>query len=489
MPTTAPAAADTPTIGVWVAVCVYLLVFAWFFPSVLTISDEAAYMRQARAFATNSAAVSEIDAFTGAQVRVLPSDYPPGTSLLMAPLMWVGGWRGGFLLGAACCAGTTLLLASLLRRLRRSPLFALFFLAYPPTLVISRCGMSDLPAALFACASLYVFWRWQTAGARFAAGLMAGLTLLFRETTPLLLAFFFIGALLRRERGYAALVIGGMLGVATRGLASWLMFGDPFYVKTSYPGFGLAAMTDNVAIYAGALLVMIPGGALWAALYRGERRVEVMCTLGAFLLLHLLYGYSAEASGGLKQWILAPRFFIPAMPILILAMAEAAPRIWHWALSRLRAGAQHALTTTAFAFTLGVCIEVGFVAWYHENWSQHQWQIVAALHSQTEPRTPVLTNLDASRKFFNELYEDEFGSRAVADFESASPAQIQQALDRLGHINVALVLRGESAHWIARSEQLQSRLKELEAAFVVLPQGETNLPGGERVQIFKVRRR
>ena len=103
--------------GVWLALGAYVLAFAVFYPQLLTISDETSYMRQAWAYAQGQTSVEVLDPSSLQVARVHPSDYPPGTSLLMAPLMAAGGWRAGFLLGPLACCLVVLLLAHWLGRL------------------------------------------------------------------------------------------------------------------------------------------------------------------------------------------------------------------------------------------------------------------------------------------------------------------------------------------------------------------------------------
>ena len=478
-----------PWLLVALALAAYVLAFACFYPTVLTISDEAAYMRQAAAFAHGNTTIAQADGATGELRQVRPSDYPPGTSLLMAPLAKLGGWRAGFLLGPACCAGCVLLLAAMLRREGRSPLFALLFLAYPPVLVISRCGMSDLPAALCVTASLYCFLRGDRAPWRLAAGLLGGATLLFRETAPLLLAFLFAGALLRRERATWALLLGGLAGCALRLLAAQLVYGDAFFMKQSHPGFSLGALPQNAPLYAVALLVFVPGGLALAALYRGARRLELLLTLGAFTLLHLLYEYNAAASGGLKQWVLAPRFMIPLLPVLLLLMAEPLPRLWNAALARLgvagRVSAWRAARFGVLGLALAICAEAAVVSYEHSRWQVGQRAIVNALYAGTDSHAPVVTNLEATRKFINELNEEEYGPRLVEPFDGLTKERLAVMLARHGKVCVALLERRDSEYWREAGEQRQLRLREVAGADVLESYSAT-FPGGERLLIYEI---
>ena len=493
IPSQQPEAVQRPMLCVALALAAYVLAFAWFYPSVLTISDETAYMRQGWALSQGMATVGEVDAATGQTRQVLPGDYPPGTALLLAPLMALGGWRAGFLLGALCCVAATFVLAALLKRQGRSPLWALLFLAYPPTMVISRCGMSDLPTALVVTLGLHCFLVGESQRLRFAAGFFAGATLLFRETAPLLFVFLFAGSLLRRERSLVALTLGGLTGMALRLLAASAVYGNALFLKQTHPGFTLGALGDNVGLYALALMVFVPSGFALAMLYRGARRPEVLCTLGAYTLLHLFYTYGAASSGGLKQLVLGPRFFIPMLPMLILAMAESGERLWAVLLARLgvagRVHVMRSLRLGAAALTLAVACEAVLAGYSLAQWQSGQRAIVVAMFASTEAATPVATNLDATRKFVNELYSAEFGERVAEDFSQLSDSRIEALLRRNERITLALLTRRDSEHWRQRALQNQSRIEALSGKYLVQSGGSTEFASGEKLEVFTLSRR
>src|SRR5579871_819102 len=75
----------------------YVGAFAAYWPSVMVVSDESSYVRQAVAFAHGTTTAEAIDPWTHASTRVMPSTYPPGTSALQAIFVFIGGWRAAFL--------------------------------------------------------------------------------------------------------------------------------------------------------------------------------------------------------------------------------------------------------------------------------------------------------------------------------------------------------------------------------------------------------
>ncbi|RIK62368.1 MAG: hypothetical protein DCC64_10610 [Planctomycetota bacterium] len=484
--------ARQPMMGVWLALGAYVLAFSLFYPQVLTISDETSYMRQAWAYAQGHATVEALDPASLKVVQVLPSDYPPGTSLLMAPLMAAGGWRAGFLLGPACSCLVVLLLAHWLGRMGRSPLFALLFLCYPATLVVSRCGMSETPSAALVSLALYLFWfargrrAWMA-----AAGFVAGVSLLLRETNALVCAFFFLGSLLRREQGWWALVAGGLAGTALRPLAFEWLLGNALHVKGTHPPFSWSAVPGNMPFHLGALLLLFPAGLLWVALYRGPRRLELWATVAGFLALYLLFDYNAAASAGLKQWVLTSRFFIPLLPLLVIAAAESCTVLSgslasspgaRVALARLQSLAAPALVLAAIS-------AAWIVHWQHQLWASQQRGLLLALYTGTEADAPVVTNLDASARYVNEIYAAELGPRLVLSMDTTDEGVIRRVLGRFGRCTIALVERRDSERWQQVSTRRLAWAEGLKEQFDVEATTTAPVGSGERVHFWTVRPR
>src|SRR5260370_13396017 len=168
----------------------------------------------------------------------------------MAPLAWVGGWRAVFLLGLLSVSFTVLFTAQWIAESGGSPLYALTVLGYVPALVMARVAMSDLPSACLVAIGLWMFWRegehkvWW----RLFAGFVGGASLCLREPNALLFEFFFVGVVLRRERGAWASVLGGLAGIGWRFVGSLLMFGDPMFA-IPHPGFTGAFASSNIILY------------------------------------------------------------------------------------------------------------------------------------------------------------------------------------------------------------------------------------------------
>ncbi len=277
-------------------VLLYALGFILFFPKALTNFDEVSYVRHAAAFAAGRVAVDTVDPYTGEHRSIIPSDYPAGTSALMVPFIWIAGWRGAFLLGLVAAIACTLITAKWITESGGSPLFALIILGYVPTLVMSRTAMSDVPSAALVAAGLWLFWRhdggpWR----RLAAGFIAGASLSLREPNPILFAVFFAGALLRRERPLLSLFAGTLAGVAIQAaFSSALVYGSPMYTRLQYYGFTGHYIQLNLLLYLTAVLILVPGGLIFALGYRGRRWPELVSTVALFVGMFILYNYNGR---------------------------------------------------------------------------------------------------------------------------------------------------------------------------------------------------
>jgi hypothetical protein len=307
----------------------YVATFAAFYPQAITVSDELNYVLHSRMILEGMDRIEKINPLTERPIELVPSRFPAGTALWMTPFVAMGGWRAAF---AASCLALVLALALTawwLAAEGRSPIWTLLVLGFPPTVALGRLAMSDALSCTLAALGLGLFWRGLDRGAQWwlAAGFVAGLSLLVRETNAIVFVFFFAGAVLRREAGAAALVVGGLLGIGVRAIVAQWLFGDPFFYKPP-SAFVLESAGENLLFYGLVLIVLVPGGLLAGLAYRGRRWPELVLTVVASVVFFSLYGYSAEESGLQKRLVLAPRYFLPLLPVIAFAAAEVAPRLW-----------------------------------------------------------------------------------------------------------------------------------------------------------------
>ncbi|MDJ0849935.1 MAG: hypothetical protein QNK04_16320 [Myxococcota bacterium] len=445
------------------ALCaLYLAGFALFYPRLAINEDEGHYLRQAQLLLEGESTFRRPDPLTGEQTEVRPSTYPLGTAALMAPWVWIFGWRGGFAVSALCLVGATLLTARWIQDARGSPLFALVVLGFVPALVMGRAAMSDAPSTLVVTFGLWLYWR--GLDRRFpwwlAAGFVAGASASFRPPAVLPFVPFFAGSALRRDRGTWALVVGGLVGISLRFLSSWFVLGEPFAARTSYI-FSPETLMERLPLYALGLLVFVPGGLVFALAYRGRRRPEVIGSVLFFVGFFLLQYFSSQETGGTKRLVLALRYFMPLTPVFAFAMAESVPRLLGPFVSGAKAERSPRLRpalAAVFALWVGG-VGVGAVA-VHAGmhvWSSGQAELQEALDRNVPAEAVLVTNWPGTGKFLRVL-ERRF---AVVDRGQSSPADVRVLTERHDTVYVALLDRGDSAWWRGETEENAAFMAEL----------------------------
>lgn len=449
---------------VWAALALYACGFLYFYPNALTNSDEVAYVRQAVAFSSGHATVERVDPFSGHPTWIHPSQYPAGTSSLMAPFVWLAGWRGAFLLGLLALCGCTLITTRWISDTGASPLFALSVLGYVPAMVMARTGMSDVPSACLVAAGLWLFWDedQKTPWRRVAAGFIAGASICFRETNPLLFALFFVGALVRRERHMRGLIFGGLAGLACRPFSALLVYGNALYVKDPGYGFTGVYLQQNLAIYLGALLLFMPAGLIFTVFYRGKRAVELIATIFIFASVYVVYDYNGNASGGLKQWVLAMRFMIPMIPLVAFAMAHTCTRWYRSVSNSLQPEGKrlwrYVSRGTAAVWVTGILLVTFVVNWRSYLWSSAYEEVVKTVYDNTDPAQPIMADEPATIKFLNELN----GQRMLVDLDLGNAGiqmrryELLRLLDRYKTVQLVLFSRDDSDYWVNKAKDDQA---------------------------------
>jgi hypothetical protein len=479
---------------VWVVVLLYAAGFVCFYPKALTNFDEVSYVRQAAAFVSGSATVDAVDPLTGLHQRVNPSDYPPGTSTLMIPFVWLAGWRGAFLLGLLALVAATLFTARWIADSGGSPLYALAVLGYLPALVIARTGMSDVPSACLVAAGLWLFWAddQSTPWRRLVAGFLAGASICLREPNPVLFGIFFAGALLRRERQIVALILGGLAGVACRPLLAALVYGNPFFVKDHVYGFSGIYARESLLMYLAALLVLVPGGLIFALFYRGKRWIELISTVVVYVGIFVFWNYNGAPSGGLKQWMLSLRFLIPLVPILAFAMAHTCQR-WYDAVARSlrpenRLILQRAASGVVALWVTGIVVGGVLVNWRSQQWSKLHEDVVKSVYDNTDPSQPIMADQPATVKFLNELN----GQRMLMDLDLGNAgndvrrSQLLRLLDRSKTVQIVVFGRDDSDYWLHKSKDDEAFVAAISRQLHTTLKVEHRFPGLGVLRIWNV---
>jgi hypothetical protein len=420
----------------------------------------------------------------------------------MAPLVAVGGWRAAYVVPAAALVASVLALAAWLERAGRSPRFALLVLGYPPALVLGRVGMSDVPAMAITALALVLLLRAVGAdGAKegppsrawllhLVAGLLIGASSVVRDVAPLVLLPLVAGSLLRRDRGAWALVVGGLLGGGLRLLGQWIAFGDALQVRGSYYGFSAVGLSRNAGLVLLSTLVLVPGGLVALAGYRGPRRLELVSGVAGILGLMLFYEYGALESGALKRIVLGGRYALPVLPLLVVLAADTFPRLWAAALAR-RPGLERAGRAVVWAWTAGVVLACFGVHAALGPWARAQGRIASAVEEATTDGAVVITSWDAASKHLNELHgvRVPVDRRSVVDARGAiDDAVVRRALERgRGAVFVAFIERDDSARWRENAAENAAFVLALGARWRLELVTDERPTATDRVRVWRLR--
>lgn len=427
---------------------IYAFSFCAFYPRVVTNDDESLYRRQTLLALQGTAQITQIDPMSNEEVVHYPSTYPPGTALAMTPFVATFGWRGAFMVPFLSLMVAVLVMGRWLADEGRSPLFALLLLGNPPALVMGRVGMSDVPSMAVVTVGLWLFWRGLDRNYRWwlASGFVAGASMVFRESNPMCFAPFFAGTVLRRDRNWWALLVGGLLGLSLRAAAYGYFLGDPFFGRSPY-FLALDTLHERIGNYLVAALVFIPGGLVLALLYRGRRWPELAIVVAGFFTAYLIQRYYTEETATLKNLIITPRYLLPLTPVIVFGMAESVPRLWSRLLERFGPGGHLGLerwrprVVAAWAAAVlfaALCVHPAFYLW-----SETQARIRDAIVDVTATDAVMVTNYMATRKFLNEL---ERKYRPV-DSRQISAEDANDLVERYGEIYVVFVDRSDSEWW------------------------------------------
>lgn len=466
-----------------VLLAVYVVSFAIFYPEIATNDDEAMYLRQARLALHGPPTATQIDPMTGQAHTFFMSTYAPGTAMVMAPLVELFGWRGAFVIPCLSLLAAVWLTLLWIREAGHSSFFALVVLGFPPALVLGRVAMSDVPSAAVAALGFYLFWRGQErhAGWWVGAGLVAGASWVFRVTNPILFIPLFVGTVLRREWKCWALILGGILGIGLRFLCMYIYFGEGLYERSAYhPAF--SSIMERLPLYLIGLMVFVPGGLVFSALYKGARRPEIIATVGLVFFFFLLQQFSTKATSFEKRLVLALRYFIPMLPIVAFAMSQAVPRVLRSLLERggtaRRFGLGLGTAGVVWAASLGVAAAA--VHPLFSVWSSTQAELRDVIARLLPHDAVYVTNWMGTRKFIPII-----GQKYIRiDRDRVTARDIQLLLEAHDEVYIVLASRNDSAHWLRDEERSEAFLASLRTEPELL---EDHAAGSiDRIRLFRL---
>jgi 4-amino-4-deoxy-L-arabinose transferase-like glycosyltransferase len=406
-------------------------------PTVVLNSDEALYVRQAVAYAAGERLVQVRDPATREAYWELPSNYPPGTSLLQTPFVWVGGWKAASGTSFVALAVVIFLTATWLRRLGLRPTFAALVPLFIPISVLARTGMSDLPSAAVVLASMFLLAMAPARTPMAAGGFLAGLSVLFRDSNPIFIAPTVVKSLIRRER-VALLLVSILAGVGVRLVLAAMLQGDALTLRAPYT-FTFSEAAARALLYGFALTVLVPGGLLAVALYRGPGRALLVVSVAVPFLFFTLYSYWGQDSGFLRSLILGPRYVIPLVPLTAIAVASL---LEGWRASERVKRVIELLVLAAAAIVVTAVHPV------LHRWSERQATLVNALLQTTSPEAVLVTEPGAIAKYLNGLD----GQRTIAEKLESPPEKLVVFLSH-GPVQLVFIDRTDSEYWRSMTEQ------------------------------------
>lgn len=301
----------------------------------------------------------------------IPARTLPGPSFLQALTQWSRPDHPGYGIGAVwLCAALSLWLALSLGRKLHGPAagwWAILLLALSPAHGwYSRQLMSEIPWGLLILGSCGLLAGGIRNPSRAAmAGVLAGLGLLIKSSHLLILIGMLLGlAAVHFRRGpirpatWLAFLGGMAVGSLPAFLYNRLVLGD--WLKTAYhiywPGWASATTALNIQYlwnpplingtmgngpyYALALLgldprpermILLPGVLLLliCLLVRGRRRGQVDHSMAAETFQHMAFGAAGlYGTACLLYSFQEPRFFLPIIPLVFVALAAPAARGW-----------------------------------------------------------------------------------------------------------------------------------------------------------------
>lgn len=278
------------------------------------ITDEISYYFQAKNWLFGNSNNTIIDAVSGTTHSLIEGHYPPGNSFVLAGLLGINESMI-YLIGLFYLIGAILIIYKCLERINL-PLQSLAVIyLYVPLIFIARTTMSEMPSLLLVALGVYLYYQNKSKSYLWLA-FITGLSLAFRETNLLLLAplAFFI------SKNYFFSALAFVFGLSFRLIGYFFLKTNPLFLKEGYP-FGLEYIPDTIIIYSIILLIFLPLSPIWFKRVPRENLKPFALGLISFLVLHLVYGYVAHVySGYTNGLLLNGRFWIPTLPIFVIAM-------------------------------------------------------------------------------------------------------------------------------------------------------------------------
>ncbi|MCB9316613.1 MAG: hypothetical protein H6569_10780 [Lewinellaceae bacterium] len=428
-----------------------LLVFGFCYPTHFLVADELAYFEQARAFSAG---------------QTCAIDYPPGTAILATFFIWFGGNQAVFWSSFTCWLAGTWALALTLHKTGKPVGWALYPWFFIPGLVFIRTLMSDMPS--FALATVFGLLCTALSPNRkvlFSAGLVGGLGLLFRETNLLWVLPFALGIFFRKKTAWPWFWLGLLIGSLPRLIAGWALHQNPVFLRDPGIPFSWSALPGNLAFYALALSVILPGGLWFLWKSKNPYRVEIGSCVGLFLFVYGCYDYDALAKSGYKGILLQARFMLPLLPFFALLAA--------WTDLKFP-------RKTAVVFWVLACLLFASIQIAGRLYNAEQQKITTAL-LKIPFGLQISFSPDESPKYLNALYDPS----TILDGHALSDQLLQSCNIWYAH----LISRSESADREAKAKAALSAFYARFAGWDIDQIDQVVLADGTRLYVWRAQKK
>lgn len=294
--------------------------FLVFYPQMILLLDEYSYFNRGLAFTQGEMALGITDLTGTESIDLSGTRYLMGTPLLIAIFIALIGNSSVFLLGWLCFSLSAFLMIRVLQKLDYSPLGVLVLFLFPPLMMLTRTLMSGMPSLLFSAIFFFVLvCSSKSVIQYFLLALIAGLSMLFRETNILIFGFFLLFLFLQEKKWIISLILGFALGIGCRLLLAHYVYGSAVHLSHAEP-FSFFNILHNLTLYGLCGLVLIPLGIVQVLWYRGNYQWALKLSVAAFFLLYLSYAYNPmDYSGLLKGLLFGGRFLVPVLPLFVIA--------------------------------------------------------------------------------------------------------------------------------------------------------------------------
>ena len=301
----------------------FVCLFGLLFPFWIFIVDEVSYINQTFSIIDPNFKLYWTDAINQQSIDAILADYPLGTAFFLFPFVTLFGVKGIYLANLFFLLLSALLIRQTIGLLNNSRSgLTTYLLCCLPILFYSRTAMSEMPSLLVISAAFYFYFSgFFRARYIFLFSLLSTFSLWFREANILLFILPLAHLLYRQKERWLILGAGLALGLLPRILSSWLIYGNPFFVKDPGYGFSLHAIPENLPIYAIGVILLFPGLLYFILHFRTSRQQVLNVSIWGYLIFHLTYAYNGLDASGMKAVLLSSRFLIPTLPMAILSLS------------------------------------------------------------------------------------------------------------------------------------------------------------------------